>query len=209
MRIAVINETSSADRNADVMAALAGRGHDVVNVGMTLSGSQPELTYIHTSFLAAVLLNAGRADLVVGGCGTGQGFLNAVMQYPGVVCGHLLTPLDARLFAEINAGNCVSLMLNQAYGWASDVNLRLLFDAFFMAEPGRGYPAHRRESQAESRALLAALSRATHRTMAEVVAGVDVRVVLPALSYPGVLDLLDLPTLHDRALADAIRQRIS
>jgi hypothetical protein len=31
-------------------------------------------------------------DFVVGGCGTGLGYLNAVMQYPGVVCGHLLSP---------------------------------------------------------------------------------------------------------------------
>ena len=54
MRIAVINETSAADKNADILAALSGRGHEVVNAGMTRSGTQPELTYIHTGFLAAL-----------------------------------------------------------------------------------------------------------------------------------------------------------
>ena len=30
MKIAVINETSAADRNADIMAALEGRGHEIL-----------------------------------------------------------------------------------------------------------------------------------------------------------------------------------
>ena len=60
MKIAVINETSAGDRNADVMAALEGRGHEVINAGMTKTGGQPELTYIHTGLLAALLINAGR-----------------------------------------------------------------------------------------------------------------------------------------------------
>ena len=90
MRIAVVNETSAADRNADILAALQGRGHEVINAGMTKNGQPPELTYIHTGLIAAILLNLKRVDLVVGGCGTGQGFLNSAMQYPGVVCGHIL-----------------------------------------------------------------------------------------------------------------------
>lgn len=74
MKIAVINETSAADRNADILAALDGLGHEVFNVGMRHNGEKPELTYIHTGFLGALLLNTGRVDFVVGGCGTGQGF---------------------------------------------------------------------------------------------------------------------------------------
>ena len=136
MKIAVINETSAADRNKDIIAALEGRGHEVVNAGMTQNGAQPELQYIHTGLMAAVLLNLQRVDLVVGGCGTGQGFLNSVMQYPNVFCGHILNALDAWLFAQINDGNCISLALNQGYGWAGDVNLRLLFDIYFSVERG-------------------------------------------------------------------------
>ena len=65
MKIAVINETSAADKNADILAALDGRGHEIVNVGMTKSGDTPELTYIHTGLLSAMLLNLKKVDLVV------------------------------------------------------------------------------------------------------------------------------------------------
>ena len=107
MKIAVINETSAADRNADIMAALEGRGHEILNVGMKKGGEQPELQYIQTGLLTGLLLHLKRVDLVVGGCGTGQGYLNSAMQYPGVFCGHILTALDAWLFAQINDGNCI------------------------------------------------------------------------------------------------------
>jgi ribose 5-phosphate isomerase RpiB len=207
VKIAVINETSAADRNADILAALRGRGHEIVNVGMTKSGATPELTYMNTAFLAALLLNAGRADYVVAGCGTGQGFLNAVMQYPKVICGHILSPLDAWLFTQINGGNCVSLMLNQAYGWASDINLRFIFDALFGVESGIGYPPHRQQSQRESRAMLGGLSTLAHRPMADIVRGADARIVGPALAYPGVWELLAAEALPDRELAAALAAR--
>jgi ribose 5-phosphate isomerase RpiB len=174
---------------------------------MKKSGEAPELTYLHTSFLAALLLNAGRADFVVAGCGTGQGFLNAVMQYPGVICGHILSPLDAWLFPQINAGNCVSLMLNQGFGWASDINLKFIFDALFEVERGAGYPPPRSVSQRESRTLLAELGRLTHRSMADIVRDADERIVEPALSYPGVSELLAVETLADKELATALRAR--
>ncbi|RJO65101.1 MAG: ribose-5-phosphate isomerase [Myxococcales bacterium] len=207
MRIAVINETSAADRNRDITAALEGRGHELVNAGMKKSGEPPELTYINTGFMSALLLNAGRADLVVGGCGTGQGYLNAVMQYPGVVCGHILTPLDAWLFPQINGGNCIALMLNQAYGWGSDVNLKLLFDALFSAEQGAGYPPSRKESQCQSRARLADLSKLSHRPMAEIIGRIEEQIIRPALDYPGFWELLDVETLADRELAQTLKQR--
>jgi ribose 5-phosphate isomerase RpiB len=209
MRIAVVNETSAADRNAEIVAALQGRGHEVYNAGMQRSGEKPELTYLQTATLSALLLNAGRADLVVGGCGTGQGFLNAVLQFPGVCCGLLLGPLDAWLFAQINGGNCVSLALNQGYGWAADVNLRLLFDALFSVEPCRGYPEHRRASQAESRELLKGLSRSAHRPMAGIVGSMDGRILLPVLRYPGVAEILEPATMEDRELAMAIAGRLT
>lgn len=208
MRIAVINETSAADRNADILAALDGRGHTVINAGMVKTGARPELTYIHTGLLAALLLNAGRADFVVGGCGTGQGFLNAAMQYPGVFCGHILNSLDAWLFAQINGGNCLSLMLNQGYGWAADVNLRFIFDRLFSVEFGAGYPAHRQESQRQSRETLTRVSALAHRTMAEIVTALPDDVLMPVLQFPGVQALLDVNTLEDAPLKAALVQRI-
>ena len=48
MRIAILNETSAADRNVDILRALEGRGHILINAGMKQNGAKPELTYIHT-----------------------------------------------------------------------------------------------------------------------------------------------------------------
>jgi ribose 5-phosphate isomerase RpiB len=207
MKIAVLNETSAADRNADILAALNGRGHEVVNVGMKKNGEKPELQYIHTGFLAALFVNAKRADLIVGGCGTGQGFLNAVVQYPGVICGHILTDLDAWLFAQINDGNVISLALNQGYGWAADVNLRFIFDRYFSVERGQGYPAHRREPQAKSRDTLDTISVAAHRPMAEIIELLPEKITLPALNYPGVRELLDVETIEDASLKTILKQK--
>ncbi|NPV85783.1 MAG: ribose-5-phosphate isomerase [Anaerolineae bacterium] len=204
MKIAVINETSAADRNADILAALQGRGHEIINVGMKKNGEKPELQYIHTGLMAAILLNLGRVQLVVGGCGTGQGFLNAVMQYPGVVCGHILCPLDAWLFAQINAGNCLSLALNQGYGWASDVNLRMIFDQFFSVEMGGGYPPHRRQPQAASREMLRIISSQTHRPFAQILAELSEEVVRPAMEYPGFRELLEVEKIADEEVRTAL-----
>ncbi|MBN1532136.1 MAG: RpiB/LacA/LacB family sugar-phosphate isomerase [Spirochaetes bacterium] len=208
MKIAVINETSAADKNRDILAALEGRGYDIINAGMKKSGAPPELSYIHTSFMSALLLNAGRADFVVGGCGTGQGYLNAVMQYPGVVCGHILTALDAWLFTQINGGNCISLMLNQGYGWASDVNIRFIFDRIFSVERGGGYPEHRREPQRESRLLLERISGIVHLPFHEIVTRLPEDVVMPVLRYPGLLESLGPDSLTDNNLKSALAARL-
>jgi ribose 5-phosphate isomerase RpiB len=204
MKIAVINETSAADRNTDILAALEGRGHEVINAGMTRNGSQPELTYIHTGLMAALLLALKRVDLVVGGCGTGQGFLNSVVQYPGVICGHILTPLDAWLFTRINAGNCISLALNQGYGWAGDINLRLIFDQLFSQATASGYPPHRQESQRQSRQVLSEVSQAAHRPMAEIVAALSLGVIQPVVAYPGFLERVREAPADDIRLKQAL-----
>jgi ribose 5-phosphate isomerase RpiB len=174
---------------------------------MKKNGEKPELQYIHTGLIAAILLNLKRVDLVVGGCGTGQGFLNSAMQYPGVFCGHILTPLDAWLFAQINDGNCISLMLNQGYGWASGINLRLVFDSYFAAERGAGYPAHRQEPQAASRALLKTISSASHHSLATILASLPDEVVIPALTYPGIRELIAVERVGDASLRHALEQQ--
>jgi ribose 5-phosphate isomerase RpiB len=207
MRIAVVNEISTADRNADVMASLEGRGHEVINAGMKRAAEPPELTVIHTGFLSALLLGTGRADFIVGGCGTGHGYEISVNQYPGVFSARILTPLDAWLFTQINGGNIVSLALNMGYGWAADVNIRMIFDALFAVESGAGYPPHRRTTQQESRRLLHGISDKTHQPWAAIVRSLPDRVVAPVLAYPGVWELLDPDTLEDRELAKALRER--
>lgn len=208
MKIAVINETSAADRNADILAAIEGRGHTIINAGMTKNFAKPELTYIHTGLLTAILLTLKRVDFVVGGCGTGQGYLNSAMQYPGVFCGHIMNSLDAWLFTQINGGNCISLMLNQGYGWAANENLKFIFDRIFSVESGAGYPPHRRESQQQSRETLAGVSTVTHRPFSEIIATLSDAIVKPTLDYPGVKDLIDVDTIEDEALKAAFLKRM-
>jgi ribose 5-phosphate isomerase RpiB len=208
MRIAVINETSAANRNADILTALQGRGQEIINAGMTVTGAKPELSYIHTGLMTAILLHLNRVDFVVGGCGTGQGYLNSAMQYPGVFCGHILNDLDAWLFMQINGGNCISLALHQGYGWAGDVNLRFIFDRLFSVERGAGYPAHRAVPQREYRNKLAQVSDVTHRPFAEIIRTLPDFAILPALEYPGMKELIDVDSIPDPVLKDAFLRRM-
>lgn len=190
MKIAVINEVSASGKNGDILRALEGRGDEVLNLGNTGVESEPQLQYIHTGLMSALLLHLKAVDFVVGGCGTGLGYLNSVLQYPGVVCGHILSPLDAWLFARINDGNCVSLALNQGYGWAGEINLRMIFDELFTPERGAGFPAHRAEPQRNSRMTLAEISNSTHKTFPEILRGLPVSVTKPALQYPVFANVL-------------------
>lgn len=184
MRIAVINEVSARDKNPFIVKALRDKGFEVVNAGMREGDFEGEpLTYIHTGLIAAVLLNLGAVDFAVGGCGTGQGFMISAMQYPGVFCGLIDSPLDAWLFGQINGGNCVSLALNKGFGWASDINLTYLFDKLFSEGFGGGYPESRKESQQASRKTLQKLSFTTHLPMQEILASIDKTVAATAFAH--------------------------
>ena len=209
MRVAVINETSAGDKNKDIVGALEGRGLILMNAGMQERGAKPELSYIHTGLMSALLLYARRVDFVVGGCGTGQGYLNSVMQYPGVSCGHILSDLDAWLFTQINSGNCISLALNQGYGWAGEVNLKFIFDRIFGEAWGRGFPTHRAEPQREFRQTLEAVNQVTHRPFAEIISALPDEILQPALEYPGFLDLLDVESIDDADLKTALKARLA
>jgi ribose 5-phosphate isomerase RpiB len=206
MRIAVLSETAAGDKNTDIMTALEGRGHTIINAGMKRSGEYPELQYFHTGLMTGILLNLNRVDFVIGGCGTGQGFFNAAIQFPGVFCGHVLTPLDAWLFMQINGGNCISLTLNQGYGWAGGVNLRMIFDALFSVERGAGYPEQRKEPQKASRETLAEISQTTHQPFAKIISALPEKVIRPVIDYPGMKELIDLDTIEDIELKTAFQR---
>jgi hypothetical protein len=130
------------------------------------------------------------------------------MQYPGVFCGHILNDLDVWLFAQINGGNCISLALNQGYGWAAEVNLRFIFDRLLTVERGAGYPAHRAAPQKEYRTKLAGVSVITHRPFAEIISTLPDDALLPAVEYPGMKELIQVDSIEDSALKDAFTMRI-
>ncbi len=177
MRIAVVSDISAVSKNPDIVNALEGFGYALINAGMQDAEDKPELTYIHTGLISALLLNLDAADLVVGGCGTGQGYLNSVMQYPGVFCGLITDPLDAWLFTQINGGNCISLPLNKGYGWAGEINLRYVFEKLFADEMGAGYPEHRKQSQRESREMLKQISAMSHLQMEDILMALDETII--------------------------------
>ena len=192
MKIAVINEGSTKFRNADVLKAIESlnQGHEVFNLGMKNVEGEPDLNYLDTGFLSALVLNLKAVDFVLGGCGTGQGYMNAVLQFPGVFCGLLVDPVDSFLYSQVNAGNCISFSLNKNFGLGGDVNLKYILQNLFNDYYGRGYPEARREIQLKARSRLEKLSVDAHRPMKEIIETMDPLVVDTALAFPGVRDFI-------------------
>lgn len=206
MKIAVINEFSSKERNSDILSALKNVNATIFNVGMKNGANDVELTYIHTGIMAGILLAGGAVDFVVGGCGTGQGFAISAMQFPSVFCGIILEPVDAWLFSQINAGNCISLALSKGYGWAANFNLNYIFEKLFQDEAGGGYPVERKISQAERRDKLKALSAAAHRSLVDILSGIHKDILEPILAHKPFCDLV--ANAQDKAVADWFDQKL-
>jgi ribose 5-phosphate isomerase RpiB len=191
MRLAVINEISACNRNQAILEALDTLDVELFNVGMKHPDDKPQLTYIHTGLMAAIALNSGAVHKVVGGCGTGQGFMLSAMQYPGVFCGLLAEPLDGMLFARINDGNCISLALNKGFGWAGEENMKMILTATMDKKSGAGFPEHRADSQRESRNTLKNISEKTHVSMATVIAELPGEIMKPIVESKSFTHMID------------------
>jgi ribose 5-phosphate isomerase RpiB len=192
MRIAVVIEGSTKARNADIVKALESlnQEHEIYNLGMKNMEGEPELNYLETGFLSALVLNLKAVDFVVGGCGTGQGFMNAVLQFPGIACGFLTDPVEAFLYSQVNAGNCVSFPLNKNYGLGGDLNLKYTLQTLFNDTYGQGYPPARREIQVKARGKLEKLSLDAHKPMIDIIKIMDKSVIDNVLKFPWVLDFI-------------------
>lgn len=191
MRIAVINEGSTKTRNVEIIKALSSFDHEVFNLGMKNVDNEPDLTYMETGLLTALLLNLKAVDFVVGGCGTGQGYTNMVLQFPGTACGIICDPVDAFLFARVNAGNCISLSLNKGYGnLGGDLNAKYIFEKLFDDAYGQGYPDARKDIQIAARKKLETVSIASHKSMQEILKSIDSTIVENAISFPGIIDFI-------------------
>ena len=192
MKIAVIIEGSTKIRSLDVENAIKEvGGHEVYNLGMKNEEGEPDLTYIETGLMTALLLNLKAVDFVVGGCGTGQGYMNMALQFPGVACGMLIDPVDAFLFSQVNAGNCISLALNKGYGnLAGDINVKFMLEKLFNDTYGQGYPPARKEIQIGARQKLARISENNHKTMPDILNTLESDIIKNALSFPGFADFI-------------------
>ena len=71
MKVAVITEGSTKHRNADVVAAAESLGLEVLNLGMKNEPDEPDLSYLETAFLSALVLNLKVVDFVLGGSSQG------------------------------------------------------------------------------------------------------------------------------------------
>ena len=186
MKIALINENSQAAKNAVIENALKAvvvpMGHEVVNYGMYSADDEAQLTYVQNGILASVLLNSGAADFVVTGCGTGEGAMLGLNSFPGVICGHIETPLDAYTFSQINAGNAVAIPFALGFGWGGDLNLQYIFEKLFAEEPGGGYPKERAVPEQRNKKILDAVRSSAYRPLPEILKSLDPQLVKGALA---------------------------
>ena len=186
MKIALIYENSQAAKNALIEATLRKvvepMGLEVVNYGMYAADDAAQLTYVQNGILAAVLLNSGAADFVITGCGTGEGAMLACNAFPQVLCGHIESPLDAYLFSQVNAGNCIALPFAENFGWGGELNLTYIFEKLFCAPGGGGYPKERVEPEQRNKKILDEVKKVTHRDLVSILKELDRDLVGGALS---------------------------
>ena len=186
MRIALINENSQAAKNSIIEKALRKvvepMGFEVKNYGMYAADDEAQLKYVQNGILAATLLNAGACDYVITGCGTGEGAMLALNSFPGVICGHVATPLDAYTFAQINDGNAISLPFALGFGWGGDLNLEYIFEKLFCEPSGGGYPKERAVPEQRNKKILDQVKLVTYKTMEEILPALDQELVKGAFA---------------------------
>ena len=186
MKIALINENSQAAKNAIIEATLKKvvepLGHEVFNYGMYSAEDKNQLTYVQIGILSAVLLNSGACDLVITGCGTGEGAMLAANAFPGVLCGHVVDPTDAYQFTQVNNGNCISLPFAKGWGWGAELNLQYVFEKLFVEEWGQGYPRERAVPEQRNKRILDEVKKVTHNDLCYILENLDRELVLGALA---------------------------
>ncbi|MCM1131239.1 MAG: RpiB/LacA/LacB family sugar-phosphate isomerase [Roseburia sp.] len=187
MKIALINENSQASKNEliyNTLNAVATKyGHTVDNYGMIQVEDQP-LTYVQNGLLAAILLNSGAADFVVTGCGTGSGAMLACNSFPKVLCGLIVDPSDAYMFAQINDGNCAAFPFAKGFGWGAELNLEYCFEKLFNGPRGQGYPKERVVPEQRNKKILDQVKEITHTPMIEILKKVDRDFLLETIDRP-------------------------
>ena len=186
MKIALINENSQAAKNGIIVETLKKvvepLGHEVFNYGMYSADDAAQLTYVQNGILAAILLNSGAADLVITGCGTGEGAMLACNAFPGVLCGHVVDPTDAYQFTQVNNGNCIALPFAKGWGWGAELNLQYVFEKLFVDEWGGGYPKERKEPEQRNAKILNEVKKITHRDLLDILPNLDQDLVKGAVA---------------------------
>ena len=177
MKIALINENSQAAKNALICDTLKKvvepMGYTVYNYGMYSAEDANALTYVQIGILTAILINSKAADLVITGCGTGEGAMLACNSFPGVLCGHVVDPTDAYQFTQVNNGNAISMPFAKGWGWGCELNLQYVFEKLFVEEWGQGYPRERAIPEQTNKRILDEVKKVTHTDMVYILKNLD------------------------------------
>jgi ribose 5-phosphate isomerase RpiB len=186
MKIALINENSQAAKNEMIYSTLKKvvepMGHEVFNYGMYSAEDKQQLTYVQNGILAAILLNTKAADYIITGCGTGEGATLACNAFPGVLCGHIVDPSDAYMFAQINDGNAIALPFAKGFGWGAELNLQYIFEKLFLGKSGQGYPKDRVIPEQRNKKILDEVKKVTHQDMMTILKNIDQELLKGAVS---------------------------
>ena len=176
MRIALINENSQANKNSIIYNSLKKiakkYNHEVFNYGMN-DDNDANLTYVQVGLLAGILINSGAVDFVISGCGTGEGAMMACNSFPNVLCGLIIDPTDAILFAKVNNGNAISIPYAKGFGWGAELTLDNIFDNLFSSEFGSGYPIERVIPEQTNKKILDNIKKITYKDMLTILKEID------------------------------------
>ncbi len=177
MKIALINENSQAAKNELICNTLKSvvepLGHEVLNFGMYSAEDENQLTYVQIGLLSAILINSKAVDLVITGCGTGEGAMLACNSFPNVLCGHIVDPVDAYQFTQVNNGNAIALPFAKGWGWGCELNLSYIFEKLFVSEWGLGYPRERAVPEQRNKKILDQVKKVTHKDMMTILKEID------------------------------------
>lgn len=209
MKIALINENSQAAKNGLIYETLKKvvepMGHQLFNYGMYGSDDENQLTYVQIGILAAILINSRAADYVITGCGTGQGAMLACNSFPNVLCGLVVDPSDAYMFAQINDGNAISLPFAKGFGWGAELNLQYIFEKLFEGESGQGYPRERAIPEQRNKRILDEVKKVTHQDMLTILKNIDQELLKGAVSGENFKEYF-FSNCQDEKIANYIRQ---
>ncbi len=98
-------------------------------------------------------------------------------------------------------------MLNQGFGWASQCEpADDLCTLSSVSNPVSVIPLTGRNRNQESRRVLEKVSVTEHRSMAEILLALPEDILQTALTYPGIIEKLEIDALHDSALKKALSQ---
>lgn len=186
MKIALINENSQAAKNEIIYSTLKKvvepMGHTVYNYGMYSADDEAQLTYVQVGLLAAILINSKAADYIVTGCGTGSGAMLACNSFPNVICGLIVDPSDAYMFAQINDGNAIAMPYAKGFGWGAELNLQYVFEKLFEGESGQGYPRERAVPEQRNKRILDDVKKITYQDFMTILKNIDQELLKGAIS---------------------------